>query len=288
MPKSNKPARVEEKPSKKTKGVKGSPSAGKPAKAAKPAAKATKAATTAQSAGSKAKAAGQRKPARAEAPSKQRSEPAAKPKTKGASTTEARVVRPVDPVIHEERGSSSAASKRKLGLRGAAPWAARHAAKHAAEARARAAEPAPPGSARATIRTPNDAEVIKERINSLSQLTHKIRSLRKRLDKNFFEVGETLVEIQREELHKAKGYGTFDAFLERESDLGNLLGLKLIRVAQVFQKEAALDYGYERVIASLATLEGELVGPASHPSVPSAPGSRPALPLKPPVRIQPT
>ena len=36
-------------------------------------------------------------------------------------------------------------NKRKLGLRGAAPWAARHAAKHAAEARARAAEPPLPG-----------------------------------------------------------------------------------------------------------------------------------------------
>ena len=51
-------------------------------------------------------------------------------------------------------------SKRKLGLRGAAPWAARHAAKHAAEARARAAEPPLPGSARATIRVPVGSEDI--------------------------------------------------------------------------------------------------------------------------------
>ncbi len=56
---------------------------------------------------------------------------------------------------------SAEAPKRKLGLRGAAPWAARHAAKHAAEARARAAEPPLPGSARATIRTPVMAEDIK-------------------------------------------------------------------------------------------------------------------------------
>ena len=54
--------------------------------------------------------------------------------------------------------------KRKLGLRGAAPWAARHAAKHAAEARARAAEPPPPGSARATIRVPTGAEELKVKI----------------------------------------------------------------------------------------------------------------------------
>src|SRR5690349_16260616 len=71
-------------------------------------------------------------------------------------------------------GSAPEPPKRKLGLRGAAPWAARHAAKHAAEARARAAEPPLPGSARATIRTPAQAEDIKQKIaelhNSLQQI----------------------------------------------------------------------------------------------------------------------
>ncbi|MDP9037127.1 MAG: hypothetical protein M3O50_20200, partial [Myxococcota bacterium] len=60
-------------------------------------------------------------------------------------------------------GKEEGPLKRKLGLRGAAPWAARHAAKHAAEARARAAEPPLPGSARATIRTPENAEDIKQK-----------------------------------------------------------------------------------------------------------------------------
>src|SRR5580765_2863726 len=64
--------------------------------------------------------------------------------------------------------------KRKLGIKGAAPWAARHAAKHAAEARARAAEPAPPGSARATIRTPAGADEIKAKIAELHNQVQKI------------------------------------------------------------------------------------------------------------------
>jgi len=171
--------------------------------------------------------------------------------------------------------------KRKLGLRGAAPWAARHAAKHAAEARARAAEPAPPGSARATIRTPSGAEEIKAKIAELHTQTQKVRTLRKRLDKGFFEIGQVLAEIQQQELFQAKGYGSFEAFLEREIDLGKLTCLKLMKIPTIFQREAALDFGMDRLFAAISALEGELIPKA----IPSAPGSKPALPLKPPSRL---
>lgn len=183
------------------------------------------------------------------------------------------------------RGSSPQAPalnpKRKLGLRGAAPWAARHAAKHAAEARARAAEPAPPGSARATIRTPTGAEEIKAKIAELHNQTQKVRTLRKRLDKGFFEIGQVLAEIQMQGLYQAKGYGSFEAFLEREIDLGKLTCLKLMKIPTIFQREAAYDYGMDRLFAAISALEGELIPKA----IPSAPGSKPALPLKPPSRL---
>jgi hypothetical protein len=198
------------------------------------------------------------------------------------SSAEASVTRPSEAVINDE-GGKGAPAKRKLGLRGAAPWAARHAAKHAAEARARAAEPAPPCSARATIRVPDDAEKIKAKIAELHNQTQKIRTLRKRLEKGFFEIGQVLSEIQQQELYLAKGYGSFEAFLEREIDLGKQTSLKLIKVAHTFQHEAALDYGMDRLFAALSALEGENAIPK--PSIPSAPGSRPLLPLKPPMRI---
>jgi len=172
-------------------------------------------------------------------------------------------------------------SKRKLGLRGAAPWAARHAAKHAAEARARAAEPAPPGSARATIRVPNGAEEIKAKIAELHVQTQKVRTLRKRLEKGFYEVGQVLIEVQQQELYLAKGYGSFEAFLEREIEIGKAMSLKLIRIANIFQREAAYDYGLDRLLAALSALEGELLPKPA----PSAPGSHPMLPLKPPTRL---
>lgn len=238
-----------------TKDAKKAAPAKKPAAGAKPAAKAT-----AKAAGG-AKAPAAKKPAAKEAP---KARPEAGPESDSKS------------------GSASSLAKRKLGLRGAAPWAARHAAKHAAEARARAAEPAPPGSARATIRTPDGAESIKQKIADLHQQTQRVRALRKRLDKGFYEIAEILQQIQREELFQAKGYGSFEAFLEREIDLGKLTSLKLMKIPLIFQREAALDYGMERLFAAIGALEGEVMPKAA----PSTPGSKPMpLPLKPPSRV---
>jgi len=213
------------------------------------------------------------------------SSPKSRPSRAGVkkSSAEASVTRPSEAVIKDDGAKGGAPVKRKLGLRGAAPWAARHAAKHAAEARARAAEPAPPGSARATIRVPDDAEAIKAKIAELHNQTQKIRTLRKRLEKSFFEIGQVLSEIQQQELYLAKGYGSFEAFLEREIDLGKQTSLKLIKIAHTFQQDAALDYGMDRLFAAISALEGETAIPK--PSIPSAPGSRPLLPLKPPMRI---
>src|SRR5579864_812713 len=93
--------------------------------------------------------------------------------------------------------------KRKLGLRGAAPWAARHAAKHAAEARARAAEPPLPGSARATIRVPVGAEDIKQKVRDLHGALSQIKALRKNLGKSFYDIGVVLRDIQTRRLYEA-------------------------------------------------------------------------------------
>jgi hypothetical protein len=181
-----------------------------------------------------------------------------------------------------------AASKRRLGLRGAAPWAARHAAKHAAEARARAAEPPLPGSARATIRTPAKAEDIKAKIGDLHNALSQIKGMRKNFHKSFFDVGGILRDVQARKLYEAKGFGSFEAFLEREVDFGKTTGLRLVRIAAIFQKEAAIEYGLERLTAALLALEAGPDGivPPAPPSgkIPPAPVSSPLLPLKPPGR----
>lgn len=178
--------------------------------------------------------------------------------------------------------------KRKLGLRGAAPWAARHAAKHAAEARARAAEPPLPGSARATIRTPAMAEDIKQKIAELHNSLQQIKAFRKNLAKGFYDVGIVLGDIKARRLYEAKGFGTFEAFLERETaELGKTTALRLVRIAALFKKEGALELGMDRVFMALMSIEaGDGVTPDARPSgkIPPPPLSSSVLPLKPPGR----
>lgn len=175
--------------------------------------------------------------------------------------------------------------KRKLGLRGAAPWAARHAAKHAAEARARAAEPPPPGSARATIRTPSGVEEIKAQILELHNHLEHLKALRKNLPKTFYEVGGVLRLIQDRKLYAAKGFQSFESFLEREVDLGKAAALRLARVVSVFQREAALEFGMDRVLDALTRLETNAPAPPTT-AKPASPPSAPRLPSA-PVTVKP-
>ncbi|MCL2776514.1 MAG: hypothetical protein FWD73_00820 [Polyangiaceae bacterium] len=187
----------------------------------------------------------------------------------------------------QEKRENPSEPKRKLGLRGAAPWAARHAAKHAAEARARAAEPPLPGSARATIRTPVAAEDIKQRIGDLHNALQKIKGFRKNLNKGFFDVGVVLRDIQAKRLYEAKGFGTFEAFLERETaELGKTTALRLVRIAGLFQKDGALELGMDRIFMALMSIETGDGIVDSRPSgkVPPPPLSSSVLPLKPPGR----
>jgi hypothetical protein len=195
------------------------------------------------------------------------------------------------PAKGDAKAAEAAPLKRKLGLRGAAPWAARHAAKHAAEARARAAEPPLPGSARATIRVPVGAEDIKQRIGDLHNALVQIKALRKNVNKTFYDIGAILRDIQARRLYEAKGYGTFEAFLEREIDLGKTTAVRLVRVVATFLKEAAQEYGMERILNALVALEMGAEGAvepantkAGAAKIPPPPTSTTALPLRPPGR----
>ena len=174
--------------------------------------------------------------------------------------------------------AAEVAGKRRLGMRGAAPWAARHAAKHAEEAAARNLSPPKPGSARVTLRSPDDADNIKQRISELLNVLVRIRVLRKNLDDGFYQMGVELKHIQDEKLYEAKGFSSFEGFAERELDLGKATAMKLARVPGIFLEAAARHHGLQGVLAAIDTLD-------SHPSVAAqkkAPANRPNLPLKPP------
>ena len=172
---------------------------------------------------------------------------------------------------------TEAGAKRKLGMRGAAPWAARHAAKHAEEAAARNLSPPKPGSARGTLRSPDDADSIKQRISELLNVLVRIRALRKNLDEGFFQIAIELKHIQDEKLYEAKGFSSFESFAERELDLGKATAVKLTRVPGIFLEAAARHHGIQGVLAAIDALD-------EHPSpaMQKKAATRPNLPLKPP------
>jgi hypothetical protein len=208
----------------------------------------------------------------------------AKPKKAAATKSSAKA----GPAAKAAAGKGGAGAKdegplkRKLGLRGAAPWAARHAAKHAAEARARAAEPPLPGSARATIRTPENAEDIKQKVSDLHNALSRIKGLRKNLLKSFFDIGLILKEIQSKRLYEAKRFPSFEAFVEREIDLGKTTSLRLVRVVGLFQREGAIEVGMDRLFAAISAIDS--AGEPEVARIPPPPVSSTALPLRPPGR----
>ncbi len=54
-----------------------------------------------------------------------------------------------------------------------------------------------------------------------------------------------------------KGYGSFEAFVDREIDIGKQLSLKIVRIVQTFIRDAAVAAGLERVTAALDALEDD-------------------------------
>jgi hypothetical protein len=265
--------------------------------AAKPKAKVAKVAAKAspKAAAKPAKAAA--KPAKAAAKPAKPAKAAAKPAKAAAKAADAKAPKGTKAakVAKGAKGAVAAGEpKRRMGLRGAAPWAARHAAKHAAEARARAAEPPPPGSARATLRTPANATDIKERIAELHRRLQDLKALKRNVAKNFFPLGVILQEIETRRLYEAKGFSAFDAFLERETELGRTVGLRIVRIVKTFNQQAAESYGLDRLTLALAALDAvDVPGPtpsradtlAPAAKVPPAPPSSTTLPLKPPGRF---
>jgi len=162
---------------------------------------------------------------------------------------------------------------RKFGLRGAAPWALRHAERQAEEAAKRNAEPPKPGSARATLRTPQEADRIKASIGELHRYLQKLRALQKNLNDGFYDLGVILRDIEARKLHEAKGYSNIEAFAERELALGKGLAHKLVRIPVLFQEDAAKALKLDALVRAIDAID----------QAPQAAASRVAkLPLKPP------
>jgi hypothetical protein len=116
---------------------------------------------------------------------------------------------------------------------------------------------AKPRAPKDTIRRPSDSEELKQKLGALAQATNQVKNLKRTLHKSFWDIGQILKDIEDRRLYEVKGYGSFEAFVERELDLGKQLSLRIVRIAQTFLREAALRVGLEKAVAALEVLEGD-------------------------------
>jgi hypothetical protein len=121
------------------------------------------------------------------------------------------------------------------------------------------------------------------RIGHLHTALTAIKASRKNLAKGFFDIGVVLKDIQARRLYEAKGFGTFEAFLEREMDIGKTTSLRLVRLVGIFQRDAAIELGMDKVFAAIE-MEG-LSEARPSGKIPPPPISTSMLPLRPPGRI---
>lgn len=122
----------------------------------------------------------------------------------------------------------------------------------------------------APAREPADTQALKDKLARLAQARTRIKTLKRSLERNFYEIGAILEDLHEHEVHRAKGYGSFDTFMQREIELNTELGLRLCRVVRAFRPDAAQHAGLERTTAALASLEGQ-EGDLEAPNGPAAP-----------------
>lgn len=218
-------------------------------------------------------------PAKAKASA--RSKPAKKPAPKPKGKTVAKPVRPAAKPAAGRVAPAKAAVVARPGPATAKPGTPAGKPFAGKPVLGKPGSPAPmPMPTRAPARAPERAEELKAKIGALASAIHQIKALKRTFNRSFYEVGEILRDVRDRRLYEAKGYGSFEAFVEREIDLGKQLSLKVVRVVSVFLREAAVGAGLERASLALAAFDGESEGQATSGGTTSAPSSAPPLPAR--------
>jgi hypothetical protein len=116
---------------------------------------------------------------------------------------------------------------------------------------------APVAAADAATRSGVSKSELKAQFAKLSAATSQIGTLKRALNKSFFEIGLLLIQIRNERLYEVKGYGSFESFVEREIGLPKAQSLRITRIAEALQRDQAIAAGLERASAAVAALDGE-------------------------------
>lgn len=121
----------------------------------------------------------------------------------------------------------------------------------------------PTGSLHTEARVPAGAETIKQRLTALVNTQQKLGEFKRSAQKNFYQIGELLHRVREQRLYEVKGYGSFEAFIERELNLGQQFCLHSVRIYETFLPEAVTTYGFARLVAALDALEPTPTAPAT-------------------------
>jgi hypothetical protein len=133
----------------------------------------------------------------------------------------------------------------------------------------------PTGSLHTEAREPAEADRLKQRLTALVGAQQKLSELKRAANRNFYEIGELLQRIRDQRLYEVKGYGSFEAYVERETNLGQQFCAQAVRIHETFLSDAAHRLGFSRLSAALAALDDE---PSGMTAVESLRGGRPAIP----------
>lgn len=124
------------------------------------------------------------------------------------------------------------------------------------------------------------AEELKLQLTELANGLSKLRLLKRTIQKDFWEAATILADILDRQLFLAKGYATFEAFVEREVELGKAMSIRLARLPKLFVPAAARDLGFTSLMAALEAIDGD------RESQTRIAVAQPAKPLKPPMGIR--
>ncbi len=192
--------------------------------------------------------------------------PASKPPAAASAPPEARAEAPAAPA-----GDGGLIIKKKKVKRGAPPMLPRRLPRRPLPPLEGSAPPPPKptimGSLHAPARSPAGAEKLKENLTKAIGALAKLKGLKRNLQRQFWDAAQTLRELSDPALYQAKGYGSWESFLEREVEkelgIGRVQAVDLVRIVKIFQREAAEEFGQDKLRAALKALYPE---PGNAPS----------------------
>ncbi len=223
------------------------------------------------------------KPAAKAAPAKPAAKPApakpapAKPAPKAEAPKPKAAAAPSKPPAPAPKGEAPAAPstppspegfiiKKKKVKRGAPPMLPRRMPRRPLPPLEAGAVPPPPkpttpGSLHAPARAPEGAEKLKANLTRAINALARLKALKRNLQRQFWEAALILQELSAPELYQAKGYGSWESFLEREVErelaIGRTQATDLVKIARIFQREAAEEIGLERLRRALKEIYPE-------------------------------